>query len=124
MAHVLLLGHSKREQEIHSSLTANFHVLTPFHAVTEGLNAINFLRPEVILLPENMTSSARANLVEKVQKISPDTRVVFLYEHFIDSAQFADAIVDTKADPEYLIAAIEYVCLHQGSIWKSATAAA
>lgn len=124
MAHVLLLGHSKHAEAIEKSLAANFHVMTSFPVVSEGLNAIKFLNPEVILLPENLTSSGRANLVEKLQKIAPSARLVFLYEHYIDSAQFADAIVDTKGDPSYLPAAIDYVCVNNGSIWRSAVAAA
>ena len=124
MAHVLLLGHSNHAEEIERSLADNFHVVTAFPSVTEGLNALRFLKPEVVLFPESMSAGARADLAEKLQKVSPETRLVFLYEHYIDSAQFADAIVDTKANPEYLTAAIEYVCVNQGSIWKSAVAAA
>ena len=124
MAHVLLVGHSKHEQEINNLLHQNFHVLTTFDSVPHAMESIRYLQPDVVMIAENTSASGRANIAEKVQKIAPSTKLIFLYEHFIDSAQFADAIVDTKGDNSYLIAAIDYVCVRQGSIWKSAVAAA
>ena len=123
MAHVLLLGHTKHEMEISEVLARNFHVLTSFPSIPQAIDSMRFLQPDVVLVPENTSATARADIVQRVQKVSPAAKLVFLYEHYIDSAQFADAIVDAKGDTSYLIEAIDFVCLRQGSIWKSAVAA-
>jgi hypothetical protein len=94
MANVVCIGRGSTISRHEPQLTHLGYRLHLVGSVDEYLRVTDQLGAEVVFVAENFDASARRSVAHWVQHATPDTRVLFLYEHHIDDATHPDRFVN------------------------------
>lgn len=106
MANIVCIGRGSTISRHASRLQALGHRLHLVGSVDEYLRVTDQLGAEVVFVAENFDAGARQSVAHWVRHATPDTRVLFLYEHLIDDAAHPERFVNV-ADAKELTNALQ-----------------
>ena len=102
MANIVCIGRGSSISRHASRLKSLGHRLHLVGSVDEYLRVTDQLGAEVVFVAESFDAGARQSVAHWVRHATPDTRVLFLYEHHVDDAAHPGRFVNVAAAHEVL----------------------